>query len=158
MPVKNRQRRQRIESHFLPAFAARKSKLTKSWQIGIIKYHIYHRLTRANTPGSVSFRRFLPFSPWRAPARLRLKSQKSLENPLLAGAGQFCRSEMRPDKERPAENTDVLSRSLTLYGRISASQNRVCPCHSMVINTITCHKEAQWIFLKNAMLRPWPVS
>ena len=24
---------------------------------------LYHRLTRANTPDSVSFRRFLPFSP-----------------------------------------------------------------------------------------------
>ena len=52
----------------------------------------YHRLARANTPDSVSFRRFLLFSPWRAPARLRLKKQKSLENPSLAGAEQFCRS------------------------------------------------------------------
>ena len=52
----------------------------------------YHRLTRANTPDSVSFRRFLPFSPWLAPASLRLKKQKSLENTSPAGAGQFCRS------------------------------------------------------------------
>ena len=65
----------------------------------------YHRLTRANTPASVSFQRFLPFSPWRAPARLRLKSQKSLEDPSLAGTGSFAGAEMCPDKERPAENT-----------------------------------------------------
>ena len=52
----------------------------------------YHRLTRANTPDSVSFRRFLPFSPWLAPASLRLKKQKSLENTSPAGARQFCRS------------------------------------------------------------------
>ena len=51
----------------------------------------YHRLARANTPDSVSFRRFLLFSPWLAPASLRLKNQKSLENPSLAGAKQFCR-------------------------------------------------------------------
>ena len=74
------------------------------------KYGKYHRLTRANTPDSVSFRRFLLFSPWRAPASLqrnvarqhrreyadsaslRLKNQKSLENTSLAGAEQFCRS------------------------------------------------------------------
>ena len=77
-----------------------------------LKYPVspHHRLARANTPDSVSFRRFLLFSPWRAPAslqrnvarqhrreyadsaRLRLKKQKSLENPSLAGAEQFCRS------------------------------------------------------------------
>ena len=65
----------------------------------------YHRLTRANTPDRVSFRCFLPFSPWRAPAHLRFKKQKSLENPFLSGAGSFAGAEMRPDKERPAENT-----------------------------------------------------
>ena len=89
-------------------------------------------MTRANTPASASFRLFLLFSPWRASARLRLKNQKSLENPSLAGAKQFCRSEMCPDKERPAENTAVLSRDLTQYGRISVRQNRVCPCQLMV--------------------------
>ena len=80
-------------------------------------------MTRASTPDSVSFRRFLPFSPWRAPAslqrnvarqhrreyadsaRLRLKNQKSLENPSLAGAYSFAGAEICPDKERPAENT-----------------------------------------------------
>ena len=92
----------------------------------------YHRLTRANTPASVSFQRFLPFSPWRAPARLRLKSQKSLEDPSLAGAGSFAGAEMCSGKERPAENTAVLSRDLTPYGRISVRQNRVCPRQSMV--------------------------
>lgn len=79
-------------------------------------------MTRANTPASVSFRHFLPFSPWLAPASLqgnvarqhrreyadsaslRLKSQKSLEYPSLAGAGSFAGAEMCPDKERPAEN------------------------------------------------------
>ena len=68
-----------------------------------IKRTYYHRLTRANTPDSVSFRRFLSFSSWRASAslqrnvarqhrreyadsaRLHLKSQKSLENTSLAG-------------------------------------------------------------------------
>ena len=105
---------------------------------------------RANTPVSASFRRFLPFSPWLAPAslqgniarqhrreyadsaHLRLKKQKPLEYPSLAGAGSFAGAEMCPDKERPAENTAVLSRGLTPYGRISARQNRVCPCQSMV--------------------------
>ena len=102
----------------------------------------YHRLTRANTPASVSFRRFLPFSPWRAPARLRLKSQKSLEDPSLAGAGSFAGAEMCPDKERPAENTAVLSRGLTRYGRISARQNRVCPCQSMVYFGVRIGRQA----------------
>jgi len=58
--------------------------------INKIKY--YHRLIRADTPDSAPFRRFLPFSPWRAPARLHLKKQKSLENPSPSGAKQFCRS------------------------------------------------------------------
>ena len=49
----------------------------------------YHRLTRANKPAAATFRRFLSFSPWRAPARLRLKNQKSLENASAAGAKQF---------------------------------------------------------------------
>ena len=93
---------------------------------------IYHRLTRANTPDSASFRRFLLFSSWLAPASLRLKKQKSLENTSLPGAGSFVGAEMCPGKERPAENTAVLSRDLTRYGRISARQNRVCPCQSMV--------------------------
>ena len=66
---------------------------------------LYHRSTRANTPDSASFRRFLLFSPWWAPAHLRLKKQKSLENLSLSGAGSFAGAEMRPDKERPAENT-----------------------------------------------------
>ena len=112
-------------------------------------------MTRANTPASVSFRRFLPFSPWLAPASLqgnvarqhrreyadsaslRLKSQKSLEYPSLAGAGSFVGAEMCPDKERPAENSDVLSRDLTRYGRISARQNRVCPCQPMALRSHT---------------------
>ena len=72
----------------------------------------YHRLTRANTPASAPLRRFLSFSPWRAPARLRLKSQKSLGNPSQAGAKQFCRAEMCPDKERPAGNTCRISKGL----------------------------------------------
>lgn len=50
------------------------------------------RLTRAHTSDSQSFRCFLPFSPWRATARLRPKEQKSLENPRLSDAKQFCRS------------------------------------------------------------------
>ena len=75
-------------------------------------YSSYHRLTRANTPASAPLRRFLPFSPWRAPARLRIKSQKSLGNPSLAGAKQFCRAEMCPDKERPAGNTCRISKGL----------------------------------------------
>ena len=78
----------------------------------IYVHHQYHRLTRANTPDSVSFRRFLPFSPWRAPARLRLKNQKALGNPSLAGAKQFCRAEMCPDKERPAGNTCRISKAV----------------------------------------------
>ena len=72
----------------------------------------YHRLTRANTPASAPLRRFLSFSPWRAPARLRLKSQKSLGNPSQASAKQFCRAEMCPDKERPAGNTCRISKGL----------------------------------------------
>ena len=88
----------------------------------------YHRLTRANTPASVSFRRFLSFSPWRAPARLRLKNQKSLENTSLAGAEQKC-VQTRKD---PQGILAVFPRCLTRYGRISARQNHVCPCQSMV--------------------------
>ena len=72
----------------------------------------YHRLTRANTPASVSFQRFLSFSPWRAPARLRLKNQKSLENTSLAGAEQFAGAEMCPDKKKPTENTCCIVKGL----------------------------------------------
>ena len=50
------------------------------------------RLTRARTSDSQPFRCFLPFCPWRATARLRPKEQKSLENPRLSDAKQFCRS------------------------------------------------------------------
>ena len=88
----------------------------------------YHRLTRANTPASVSFRRFLSFSPWRAPARLRLKNQKSLENTSLAGAEQKCVQ----TRKGPQRILAVLSRGLTQYGRISARQNHICPCQAMV--------------------------
>ena len=88
----------------------------------------YHRLARANTPDSVSFRRFLLFSPWRAPARLRLKNQKSLENTSLAGAEQKCVQ----TRKGPQRILAVLSRGLTQYGRISARQNRICPCQAMV--------------------------
>ena len=63
-------------------------------------------------PAGAPLRRFLPFSPWRAPARLRLKSQKSLGNPSLAGGKQFCRAEMCPDKERPVGNTCRISKGL----------------------------------------------
>ena len=41
---------------------------------------------------------------------------------------------MCPDKERPAGNTAVFSRGLTRCGDISARQNRVCPCQSMVMS------------------------
>jgi len=57
-----------------------------------IPRHRYHQLTRANTPVTAPFRRFFPFSPWLAPASLRLKNQKSLEKPSLTGAKQFGRS------------------------------------------------------------------
>ena len=72
----------------------------------------YHRLTRTNTPDSVSFRRFLPFSPYWASAQLRLKSQKSLENTSLAGASSFVGAEMCPDKKRPAGNTCRIAKGL----------------------------------------------
>ena len=96
------------------------------------KCTFYHHLTRTNTPDRASFRRLLPFSPWWAPAHLRLKNQKPLEDPSLSGAGSFAGAEMCPDKERPAEDTAVSSRGLTMYGPISARQNRVCPCQAMV--------------------------
>ena len=67
-------------------------------------------MTRANTPASAPLRRFLSFSPWRAPARLRLESQISLENPSPAGAKQFCSAEMCPGKEGPAGNTCRISK------------------------------------------------
>ena len=93
----------------------------------------YHRLTRVNTPDSVSFRRFLPFSPWLAPASLRLKNQKSLENTSLAGVKQFCRRQKCVQTRKgPQRILAVLSRDLTRYGRISERQNRVFPCQSMV--------------------------
>ena len=57
-----------------------------------IKNQLKRRLTRAHTSDSQSFRCFLPFCPWRATARLRPKEQKSLENPRLSDAKQFCRS------------------------------------------------------------------
>ena len=39
-------------------------------------------------------------------------------------------------RKDPQRILAVLSRGLTQYGRISARQNRVCPCQSMVWNSI----------------------
>ena len=39
---------------------------------------------------------------------------------------------MRTDKERPEENTCRIVMGASRYGRISARQNRVCPCQPMV--------------------------
>ena len=53
------------------------------------------------------------FCPFRLGGRrLHLKKQKSLENPSLSGAGSFAGAEMRPDKERPAENTYCIVKGL----------------------------------------------
>ena len=72
----------------------------------------YHRLTRANTPASVSFRRFLSFSPWRAPARLCLKNQKSPKIHRWRVRSSFAGAEMCPEKKRPTENTCCIVKGL----------------------------------------------
>ena len=88
-------------------------------------------MTRANTPASVSFRRFLPFSSWRAPARLRLKSQKSLVNSSLAGALQFCRSRnvTRQGKTR-REYCRILKGLDAVWGHFCPSK----PCLPLLID------------------------
>ena len=88
-------------------------------------------MTRANTPASVSFRRFLPFSPWRASARLRLKSQKSLVNSSLAGALQFCRSRnvTRQGKTR-REYCRILKGLDAVWGHFCPSK----PCLPLLID------------------------
>ena len=101
----------------------------------------YHRLTRANTPASVSFRRFLPFSSWRAPARLRLKSQKSLVNSSLAGALQFCRSRnvTRQGKTR-REYCRILKGLDAVWGHFCPSK----PCLPLSIDGIIPRERLQW--------------
>ncbi len=90
-------------------------------------------MTRANTPASVSFRRFLPFSSWRAPARLHLKSQKSLVNSSLAGALQFCRSRnvLRQGKTR-REYCRILKGLDAVWGHFCPSK----PCLPLLIDGI----------------------
>ena len=73
---------------------------TRGWLFDVGEPHDEKVMNR-EIGASASFRRFLPFSPWRALARLRLKNQKSLEYPSLADADSFAGAEMRPDKERP---------------------------------------------------------
>ena len=58
---------------------------------------------------------------------------------------------MRPDKERPVENTAVLSRDLTPYGRISARQNRVCPCQPMVM-FLLCYPQVFCLLADTSMV------
>lgn len=83
-------------------------------------------------PVGVSLRRFLPFSPWRASARPRLKSQKSLKYPSPSGAGSFAGAEMCSGDKKPAGNAGAFPRTLRMHARISARQNRICPCQWMV--------------------------
>ena len=52
-------------------------------------------------------------------------------------------------RKGPQRILAVLSRALTQYGRISARQNRVCPCHSMVPNQR--QRRTPWTRMK----RPW---
>ena len=94
-------------------------------------FYQYHRLTRANTPASVSFRRFLPFSSWRAPARLRLKSQKSLVNSSLAGALQFCRSRNVPRQGKTRREYCRIVKGLdAVWGHFCPSK----PCLPLLID------------------------
>lgn len=44
----------------------------------------------------------------------------------------FAGAEMGPGEEKPAGHTLVWPRVLTKHGHISARQNRVCPCPSML--------------------------
>ena len=77
-------------------------------------------------------RHFLPFSSWRVPARLRLKSQKLLEYPLPVGAGSFAGAEMCSGDKKPTGNAGAFPRALRKHERVSARQNRICPCQLMV--------------------------
>ena len=45
----------------------------------------------------------------------------------------FAGAEMGPGEEKPAGHTLVWPRVLTKHGHISARQNRVCPCPSMLV-------------------------
>ena len=85
--------------------------------------NFYHRLTRATTPGSVSFRRFCPFRLAGCQPRSKGTSLSSIgENMPTQPSGvsktknhskihrwqvrsSFVGAEIRPDKKRPAENT-----------------------------------------------------
>ena len=82
------------------------------------------------------FRRFLPFSPWLAPASLRLKAQKSLKNPSLTGTLRFCRSRNVSRQGKTRREAAVLSRDLMQYRRISARHNCVCPRQSMALSSL----------------------
>ena len=93
----------------------------------------YHRLTRANTPDSVSFRRF--FALFALACASKPASQKAkITRKYIAGRCETVLSEQKCVQTRkgPQRILAVLSRDLTQYGRISARQNRVCLCQSMV--------------------------
>ena len=110
----------------------------------------YRQLTRANTPDSASFRRFLPFSPWRAPASLQrnVARQHRRYMPTQPACASKAKNHSKihrwqvravlPEqkcvqtRKGPQRILAVLSRGLTQYGRISARQNRACPCQLMV--------------------------
>lgn len=59
-------------------------------------------------------------------------SQKTLENPSLAGALQFCRSRNSFSQGKPLGHTCRMVEGPPQYGRISAPQNRTCPRSSVV--------------------------
>ena len=59
-------------------------------------------------------------------------SQKTLENPSLAGALQFCRSRNSFSQGKPLDHTCRMVEGPPQYGRISAPQNRACPRSSVV--------------------------
>ena len=101
-----------------------------------------HRKKQPNKPQHTKKARltaclFGAFCPFRLDGRqpaCTSKKQKSLENSSLTGARQFCRSsKCGQTRKDPKRILAVLSRGLTQYGRISARQNRVCPCQPMVL-------------------------
>ena len=105
-------------------------------------------MTKADTPASVPFRRFLPFSPWRASARLRLKSQKSLVNSSLAGALQFCRSRNIPRQGKPRREYCRIAKGLdAVWGHFCPTK----PCLPLLIDGInrgqSCRKRRDWPFI-----------
>ena len=95
---------------------------------------LYHRLTRGNTPDSMSFRCFLPFLPWWVQAKPASQKPK-IARKSIAGRcfAVLPEQQMRPDKKSQLRILAILSRGLdAMWAHLGPSK----PCLLLSIDGI----------------------